>query len=756
MGLWCGCWGMGLLIAAAASPGQSTDDPARDPPPQQEQVEQNEQVEEAAGADEPKKSPPVLTAANRAAPSTEADLLRQQIGLLRNVLHEDAMGPKDRQQAAVQLLQIGTAEAIAVLVEGLAESDSQAVFVAIADGMLANGPPPAPMREPVLQALLRADRGAEALLIRAATRFDPDEVIPVLVEAARGDEQPDGQERRTRAVRALGAFYEDAAIEALIELLQATDQGPLRQEVLRALESSTGLTGYSADAEAWQAWWTQQKRTPREERLVSIIRTLRAEVDARDERIEELRGRFVRMIQLLYTATPPEQRSALLADLLRDEEPPVRRTATDLVERAMGDAVALDDTVSAALRELIRDGNADLRARASRLLLNLGDAQIGPLVAQAYLVEHDPAARREFLQVLTRAPQPEVFDLLVQQLAHGVLTAQIGQALLAASDQALLSEAHQTAIRDTLRAADPAQLPASGVRLLARFGSDTDRAELLPMLESAAAEIKTALARELAPRPEFTDLLVRLAKDPVLYPHSLDALLRTRVNLEGARTLLALRPNGNGETEELWLRKLTEYARALPLHSVRVVDDDLLTAEAPLLCVRAHEQVLEAVRERQATAPEQHRAEWIELLTRLAALRMQQERLAAAAAVLDQLRPAQPATDLYKRLQAEAYLRQGRLADAAQVLPEAGLWLDVAETLQLTQPERFAAICQEVEDRFGEELDDGLRERLSNLLALVPQPEEAATESDAGEAGGAAPGTADPQEVTTASGETTG
>ncbi|MFG0251300.1 MAG: hypothetical protein ACF8NJ_00330, partial [Phycisphaerales bacterium JB038] len=552
-------------------------------------------------------------------------------------------------------------------------------------------------------------------------------------------------ERRARAIRALGSLYDDDAIEALVGLLSTTAGSQLRPEVVRSLETSTGLEGFSEKTEDWESWWALQRETPREQRLVNIIRTLRAEVMGRDEQLEELRSRFVRMIQLLYTATPPEQRSALLADLLQDEEASVRRTATDLVERAMGDAVALEESVTQALALMLGDADAGLRGRAARLLANLGAPEVGALVGRAYLSEQDATAMREFLLVLAREPQAETLDQVSTHLQQGVLPALTGQALLAASDGELLSAAQQTTLREHLRAVDPTQLPASNVALLARLGGDADRAELLPLLESEAVDIKKALARELAQRPEHVDLLARHAGDPALYSIALDAVTRHRANLEGARTLLGLRP-ANGGAETMWLDKLAGLAGRLPLNDLRTLDDELLAAEVPLLTQRAHLRLLEVARSRFPAAPEQHLGHWQELLTRLTTWCLERDQIGPAVEVLDVLRSAPPASAAYKRAQTIVYLRQGRLEDAAALLPDVSLWLDVAQSLQEGQPERFNAICQEVQERFADQLDEAQRTRLDNLLALIPAAENEASEVEQGSAEEPASGDTPPPE----------
>jgi hypothetical protein len=718
------CVLVAAVLTAFAFPAASLLQAQETPPPEETATSATET--EAA---QPEERQAPLVAQPTPQPSPD-DLRQQQINLLRNVLHEDAMSPRDRQQAAAQLLQLGTPDAVAVLVEGLEASNSQAVVVAIADGLILNGPPPPALLAPILTALLEADRGTEMLLTRVLTRFDAQGVVPPLLAAAQDESHPADGDRRLRAIRALGSLYDDTAIESLIGLLRTTEGSPLRPEVLGALESSTGLEAFSAKTEDWESWWTLQRETPREQRLVNIIRTLRTEVETRDEQLDELRSRFVRMIQLLYTATPPEQRSRLLADLLQDEEASVRRTATGLVERAMGDAVALEESVTQALKQLLADSEADLRAQAARLLLNLGDPEVGTLVGQAYLLEQDLAALREFLLVLARSPQAETLDQVIAHLRQGILPALAGQALLAASDRELLTDEARAALREHLRAADPATLPASNIRLLARLGGDADRAELLPLLEGEDAGIKTALGKELALRSEFVDLLARLATDPVLHPIAMDAVLRHRANLEGARTLLGLRPT-NGGNESIWLDRFALLAGRLPLSDLRTLDDEMLASDIPLIAEGAHLRLLEGALARFPAAPEQQLGQWQELLTRLATWRLEREQVGPAAEVLDLLRGSQPPGDSYKRTQTIVFLRQGRLAEAAELLPEVGLWLDVAQTLHEVQPERFAAICQAVEERFAEQLSDAQRERLTGLLALIPPPEGEATEAEA-------------------------
>ena len=65
---------------------------------------------------------------------------------------------------------------------------------------------------------------------------------------------------RQSAAEALGRLGDPVAVEPLIEVLRR-DAEPVRREAAKSLRALTDA-GLGTDAEAWAAWWEQQRGAP--------------------------------------------------------------------------------------------------------------------------------------------------------------------------------------------------------------------------------------------------------------------------------------------------------------------------------------------------------------------------------------------------------------------------------------------------------------------------------------------------------------
>ncbi|MCK4873300.1 MAG: HEAT repeat domain-containing protein [Phycisphaerales bacterium] len=664
---------------------------------------------------------------------------RERITLYRNVLYQEAMSADDRRRAVLELLGVGWEDALYVLSDALDTTLSDGVILAIADGIATSATPlspPPPLLPSLLDALTHASPATRPALIRAVTAYSPDDVVPPLKLAAQQADAPVGE--RVGPIAALGHIRTDEAIDTLISLLDDDQPKAVRDHAMEALETTTGITHHHDDPDGWRQWWAQNRDVPREERLADLITSLSGQIAERDRHIERINNRLAEVIRQLYTMTPAPRRSSLLAELLADQEQCIREAAMDLVELAMGDAVALDAVVNEALRRLVNDANPAFRARAARILLNLADDRIGPLVAEALPGEAHPLPRGEFLSVLARSPQPGICDHLVQLIADPQWRQAASSALLTAADADLVTAEQQQRAAATLRAVEPADLPPAAARLQVRFGTDADRAELLTLLSSAQPEVKREVARGLARKPEYVETLLSAADDPAVYPSAVDAIVSHRTGRPAVDALLSLPPIRSEQTT-MWRDAFTRVTQPLSSTERLAVDDWLLSSAGPLVAADARELLLVALETSGDAPPAEQIASWVELTIRLASIRAEQGRLSPAAALLDRIRPHGPASDDYIRVQLTVWLAQGQYDAAAELGASPAQWLNIAQWASSSAPDSAAPLLTDIQRRFADVLSDAEKQHLAQLaeecgLAEPPADEVPADEPPTDEA----------------------
>jgi hypothetical protein len=644
-----------------------------------------------------------------------------QIDFYRNVLRQEANLASDRARAARSLVQMGWPEALEVLVDGLSEEPpTPGVVQAIAEGIAtatAAPRPPDQLADALVRALRIATPETRTGLVRAVASYPPELIVPLLVASATDAAAP--VEQRLGPVAGLGRFHTNQAIDALIGLLDASTPVPVREEASRSLQSTTGLTFAADDPDLWRNWWVENRDVSRETRLSNLVTSLSAQVEAGEARIQRISRRLIGMVQRLYTVTPPDARSALLASLLADEEPQIRVAALDLVERAMADAVALDREVNEALYPMLTDPAPTNRARVARILRTLGDNRVGPEVARVLPAEQHPQALREFLAVLARSPQPEACDRLLELLRDPNWRAEAGEALVAHSDAGMLDPDSPGRIAALLKSM-PLDNPApSSVQLLARFGSDEDRQRLVPLLETGTNAVKRSLASELAKLAAFTDVLLAAGADPAIHPSAIRAVVTHRTGVPRVEALLSLARSDNG-SRSAWMAALETSIAPLSLADRVAIDDRMLSDERAVVRGDARLVLLESTPTAQAPPPDQQEP-WIELVIRLAERRIEQGQLGNAAGLLDRVRPLNPNSGRFLPTQLTAWLLQGNLEAAAALPATPAHWLAALETALARAPDRCPSILAAIDERFADTLDEADQARLEALRAQVAQ-----------------------------------
>ena len=659
---------------------------------------------------------------------TPAQVQPQPVDQILSDLQNRNFPESERVRAAVSLLNLHTPDAVDALRRILLDPARTDLHILIAKAALSiKDEPSRSLFEVFLDSYLKAQEPGN-VLNEVLLRYSPDFSLARIASVIRADDSAISTAEKQKAVDLLASVGTAEAVSTLINFLDEKLPRDVHDSVTSALSDLTGQA-FKKDT-AWHDWWLQVSTESFERWAVNRGRELNQQLVLAKKEIASLHTKLADVMQRLYTATPETERSQLLRGFLSDEDAEVRQIGLDLVERAMGDAVALDETVNKALREhLVDEPVPAIRARVALILLHMGDKEVGSLVASAFLHENDPQVLKAQLNVLARSPRAEAAERIIRLLVREDLAAAAASALLAQADASLLSEAQQEKITGIIREKEPPRLSAAETALLARFGTDADRAELIPLLAGNSPDVRKALAEELSRKPDYVDILLDKANDPLLYPAALNAIAQFRPGEQGTDLLLNLLP-AREEQQQIWIKALLKVTADLLPRERLALDDRLAASDRQLLNTTARLALLESLPlpsqsgdETQETDPD-----LLTLVLRLAAVYLDKGDLADAEKVLHRLDGLSPQDESHTTLLLSVYLRQGRYEEAAALDTTVDKWLDNADWMQKNNSERLPELISEIQKRFENSLDDQQGKRLQNFLKLVtpaePEPGE--------------------------------
>lgn len=313
---------------------------------------------------------------------------------------------------------------------------------------------------------------------------------------------------------------------------------------------------------AWSEWLESMDKVSEARWQAEIARGFAAAAD----RIEQKRASTVQLLldttRRLHLATPADQRSPLLANMLSSDIPQLRDLGFELVGRELSAGGVLGPGVGKASITLLGDKDPAVRSRAAGLVRKLAPDGAGDAVAAALARETDAVAAADLLLAAARWPGRES----VSQAIHWLGT-ETSAADAAAEACWWLWRAGSMGTADASRVlAVLAQRPveslnAPGIALLASLGTDSDRRLLAPLLISGKPGVRTSLAEVLVWFPEYREsLLVAAAKDSSLFDAASRAQLLHAPTARGFDELLALPRPTTESVDPAFIR----LARALP------------------------------------------------------------------------------------------------------------------------------------------------------------------------------------------------
>ncbi len=536
-------------------------------------------------------------------------------------------------------------------------------------------------------------------------------------------------EKHAPLYRAISSIRTRAAARLLLSYARPSATAENREAIFQALARQTGRVDLGSDREAWSRWldaadqWTdEQWRNQLASNLAIRADTLRVQRDEALRRlVESERGRFL-------SAPDVKSRSTILAGMLRDELPSIRRLGIELINRELANARELGPDVGAATLDVLRDPSADVRSAAADLIDRLLPIGAPLAIRDALAKERSPNVLAKLLRLARRYP-----DIAPPEMLIGWLGADTAVRLAAIDAVAALQAAGllgapidlERALR-TLRSERPEDLSADGLKLLCELGDESDRKVVAGMLTLPSADARLGAAQALAPFPDRLDEIVAAARnDQTLFAVAAAAIARHRATLAGYQLLITLpAPNPSA---------LREAVNAL---CSRLSLPDLRDAAIATVDNDVRESILLRVVDLTATSSKMpdydpfagaNGVVLIDALFLLARTQLDLLKPSAAIGTLELL-PDDPALHARERpFLLKAYLYLDNRDEAMALDATADEWLD-AMAYSVALPHALA-IGVEIDLRFNSALTAEQRSRLESLSQEAKKPRAARSDS---------------------------
>ncbi|MFG0259163.1 MAG: hypothetical protein ACF8LK_02330 [Phycisphaerales bacterium JB041] len=362
------------------------------------------------------------------------------------------------------------------------------------------------------------------------------------------------------AIRALGSYRSRESAATLVEILSESTASERQSLAQQSLVSLSGRDDVPIGG--WSAWLNQAVALPEREWQARLLAAhIRREREFETE-LQRTERRLADAWSRIYLLTPPEQRSAVLAQLLSHQAPALRSLGFDLVNREIGEGRQLDPSVGAATIALVEHRQPAVRAQAAHLLNRLAPAEAeGPVLA-ALARETDPAAADALLLAVTRWASPAAVAPTLKWLktppATRLRAASTAWTLYRAD--AITEPADRQAVLQAVRDIPDDSVSGPVCRLLAAMGEQSDIERLRGLLNSPTPAVRGYAADALATRAEEVDtLLVAATNDAAIFEGTARALRTHRLDARGYDILTRL-PSPSAAVRS---RVLGEYAALL-------------------------------------------------------------------------------------------------------------------------------------------------------------------------------------------------
>lgn len=639
------------------------------------------------------------------------DRIGSDVAFFELVLMSPGVAPAVRQAAANRLVRNGTGEALQAVERALRSSDLHVGSAALA-AVDRSG-----IRLPRLAEALAGlatspgaiDRGAAARALAAADPRASERIAAVATDVAAAIP------RRVAAIETLAELSGRDAQAALIALLAEgrVESAEIQSAAIAALERSTGERRGSQPA-AWRLWWSGTQTLPSEGELAEARERARIATTALSEERRlsaTLSERLIDVYAQLFNRLTPSAQFERAGQLLSDTLLPVQTFAVGQIERLLRNGERPTDATLVAATVLLDDRVPALRARAARLLDDMGLADLPKRLVERVPNEKDPDVLAAYLAVLVNRPDAATFEVVAPLVRHPTLSEEAARVLSRALDRNAAPEGWQAAMLPILREAVETRPNGKVVQLLAAGGEPKDLERVMVLLDSGDPAIRRGAAEGLRRRGLRDPLLARAA-DPAIYVPLVAAIAEGGRDIEVVRTLALHPPPPDARRE--WNAAIESVIKEIPVTSLLEADEILagIPASEPATRLVGLARCLRASR-----GDEMDRVEVREGLERYVDLAIGSGRARDALTAIAALSP-DPDEPLFDAL-FRARLLSGDFDGGMRLKPAPKAWIDLLQDV-IDDPTSARPLAKAISERFGASLEGDDAAAFAELQRALP------------------------------------
>ena len=296
------------------------------------------------------------------APSGDESTVQDPVKVLQN--DDLSLSQNSRDLAALRLISAKDASSIATIVDLLSNGPLLSrLAVARALGSVAW---PEPEFIDPLATLLRGRDQASVTAAAEALRQYPDngDVLQQLIVQAKSDRPAD---IRLPVIRALGAFTQKQAAQALIDLQQHDENDQIEAAAGDGLIEMTGLESLDHDPVRWGEWFVKNQGLSEADFRKVIISSRGDAFEDREARHKELQDAADELLRNNFWRAMAGERAAILLSYLQSPAPEIRSLGAELVYLSATANGAPPGTIQQT-RMLLTDPSPEVRAAAAAAL----------------------------------------------------------------------------------------------------------------------------------------------------------------------------------------------------------------------------------------------------------------------------------------------------------------------------------------------------------------------------------------------------
>jgi len=360
---------------------------------------------------------------------------QSELDTLAGQLADPARSARTKLEAASLMLTRPYPQAGIVLRQFLSEQGNPSAQRAVAEAIALRGGSNEAFVDPLMALLTDGEPAVRLAAGRALVSYGDADITEELIDIAKDDSQ-DRQLRRI-VIRSLGSAMDLAAVEAMVKLLDDSDEA-IRAAATESLGELTHIRNFGGDAAKWKSWWAENRDKDQSQWLADLADRLGKANAALTAQNARLADRLATAMGDLYAAAAAGQREAMLLGFMKDPLAEVRLAATALVDRRLGANEEISEDLRMQVRTMLADCDPRCRGASAVLLAKLGDQQsLWPLLNRLK-AESDPSVHRAILAALGQLRRPEALPAVVAEISSPVDAV----ATAAAQAMARIAESH--------------------------------------------------------------------------------------------------------------------------------------------------------------------------------------------------------------------------------------------------------------------------------------------------------------------------